>query len=220
MKTTQPTNVLIVDDHQVLIDGIKSILLNQKNIHVGGTATSGNQAIALIQELEIDLVLLDINMPGLDGIQTCGTLLKIAPSLKIIALTMHNEYAYIQKMLDMGAHGYLLKNSGKEEILLAIDQVMQNRSYFNSDVTRTIINGMKNQQRATKEEGIKLTKREMEVLQLITDGQTTADIAKQLFVSASTVETHRKKLLRKLEVKNTAGLVRKAFQLKLIPMNE
>ena len=209
--------VLIVDDHQVLIDGIKSILSTVEDIVVVAEARRGQQALQLVEDLDIDLVLLDINMPEMDGMVTCKRLLEIRPQLKVIALTMHQEYTFIQNMLDQGAHGYLLKSSGRDEIILAIQQVHNNRSYLNSDVTTTLLEGMRRKKSSDqKRSSIRLTNRENEVLHLIVKGLTTSEIASKLFVSPTTAETHRKNLLRKLDVRNTAGLVRVAYEKKLL----
>ncbi len=207
---------MVVDDHQVLIDGIKSILQLVGDIEVVAEAQSGQKALDLLLEMDVDVVLLDINMPEMDGIQTAQLLLKQHPKLKIIALTMHQEYRFIQHMLDQGVHGYLLKSSGKEEILLAIRQVFANKSYLNAEVTRTLIEGMRRRNVEPRKKGTKLTHREREVLNLIVAGLTTSEIAGRLFVSSTTAETHRKNLLRKLEVRNTAGLVRVAYEKNLL----
>ncbi len=209
--------MLIVDDHQVLIDGIKSILNTVEDIVVVGEAQRGQQALKLVQDLEVDLVLLDINMPEMDGMETCKRLLENRPQLKVIALTMHQEYTFIQNMLDQGAHGYLLKSSGRDEIILAIRHVHNNRSYLNSDVTTTLLEGMRRKKNSDqRKSSIRLTNRENEVLHLIVKGLTTSEIANKLFVSTTTAETHRKNLLRKLDVRNTAGLVRVAYEKKLL----
>ncbi len=209
--------VMIVDDHQVLIDGIKSILTTVQDIIPVAEARSGQAALRLIQEVDVDIILLDISMPEMDGLETCKRLLELQPKLKIIALTMHQEYTFIQNMLDQGAKGYLLKSSGRDEILLAIRQVFGDRSYLNSDVTTTLLEGMRRKRsHSEKKSGIRLTNRETEVLDLIVKGLTTSEIAAQLFVSSTTAETHRKNLLRKLDVRNTAGLVRVAYEKKLL----
>ncbi len=208
---------MIVDDHLVLIDGIKSILATVEDIVVVAEAQRGQRALQLVKDLEVDVILLDINMPEMDGIETCRRLLEIQPKLKVIALTMHQEYSFIQNMLDEGAMGYLLKSSGRDEISLAIRQVHKNRSYLNTEVTTTLIEGMRRKNSSpSKTSGIRLTNREKEVLALVVKGLTTSEIAAQLFVSTTTAETHRKNLLRKLDVRNTAGLVRVTYEKKLL----
>ncbi len=208
---------MVVDDHQVLIDGIKSIINTVENIEVVAEAQSGREALDILVQVDVDIVLLDISMPDTDGFQTCKLLLSQYPHLKIIALTMHQEYTFIQNMLDQGVHGYLLKSSGRDEIILAIRQVYNNRSYLNSDVTTTLLEGMRRKNNAQqKKSSIRLTNRESEVLHLVVSGLTTSEIAAKLFVSVTTAETHRKNLLRKLDVRNTAGLVRVAYEKKLL----
>lgn len=213
-----PIRVLVVDDHQVLIDGILAILQPVKDIHVSGFALSGLDALNLLHQDLFDVILLDINMPVMDGIVTCREIVKKYPESRIIALTMHNEFGYIQGMIDQGAQGYLLKSAGKDEIIKAIRNVYEGKTYYAEGVTNILIDGLRRKAHILPRAGnqIKLTNREREILQLIVDGLTTHDIAENLFISVATVETHRKNLLRKLEVKNTAGLVREAYEQKLI----
>ncbi len=215
--TMERIKIVIIDDHQVLIDGIKSILSTVDHIMVTGEAVDGNAGLMAVNEKQPDVVLLDINMPDMDGIETCQLIVADHPSVKIIALTMHDDYSYIQKMMDKGAHGYLLKNSGKDEIVLAIEQVYQGRHYYSTQVTRTLIDGMRDEAlKPAVKEKIKLTRREKQVLALIVEGLTSPEIADRLYIGVSTAETHRKNLLRKLDVGNSAALVRVAIDQKLI----
>ena len=209
--------VFIADDHQVIIDGISALLDSEEGIKVVGSASDGGEAVDVIRRLLPDVVLLDINMPDVDGIEACKRIVEEFPSVKVIALTMHNEYGRIERMLDNGAHGYLLKNSGADEIVLCINQVFKGRSYYSGEVTNTLLEGMRSKgSLAGRSTAIKLTSREKEVLALIVEGLTSTEIAHRLHIGTSTAETHRKNLLRKLDVNNSAGLVRVALEEKLV----
>lgn len=208
---------LIVDDHQVLIDGIKALFAGHSQIDICAEALSGEQALEHAANEKIDVVLLDINLPDTNGFEVCRSLKKEYPELKIIALTMHNEAAFISRMIKAGVDGYLLKNSGKEEIQEAVNTVMKGEQYFSEPVTKSLLEGIRHPRKPKSSDLIqKLTRREKEVLKLIVEEQTTDEIAQTLFISKSTVISHRKSLLRKLNAKNTAGLVKAAFEFGLL----
>jgi len=206
--------VLIVDDHKVLIDGIRSMLEEEKEIEIVGEARNGKEAIDKVKNIDLDVVLLDINMPEKDGIETCKEIKKMYTDIKILALTMYNEGSFIQSMIKNGASGYLLKNSGKEEVVKAIKTVFQKGTYFSGEVSETLMKSMMPGAKKNRSNDFipKLTRREKEILELVVEEFTTQEIADKLFVSLSTVETHRKNLLSKLGVRNTAGLVRVAME--------
>jgi len=213
--------VLIADDHKVLIDGIKSMLLQEETIQIVGEAANGEEVLKQMKSLEVDVILLDINMPKKDGIDTCKSVKQQHPKVKVIALTMYNEGSFIQAMLKNGASGYLLKNSGKDEIIKAIQTVYQDDTYFSEDVSKILMTSMIPGTKKVKSTDFlpKLTRREKEILLLIIEELTTQEIANKLFVSLSTVETHRKNLLSKMGVRNTAGLVKVAFQRGMVDTN-
>lgn len=209
--------LLIVDDHQVLIDGIKALFDKSEEVEISAEALSGEMAIRMALEKDIDVVLLDINLPDKSGIEVCQHLKSEQADLKIIALTMHNEAGYISKMVKAGVDGYVLKNAGKEEMMRAIRAVSKGEKYFSKEVTEALLEGMHKPRKPKSSDFIqKLTRREKEVLQLIVEEHTTEDIANQLFIGKTTVISHRKSLLRKLNAKNTAGLVKAAFEFGLL----
>lgn len=209
--------VMIVDDHQVLIDGMKALFEGHELIEICSEALSGNEAIERAENDDVEVILLDINLPDKSGFEVCTAIKKNKPGIKIIALTMHKEAGYISKMAKNGVDGYLLKNTGKEEIVLAAQTVMSGEQYFSQEVTSSLLSGMHKSRKPKSSDFIqKLTRREKEVLKLIVDENTTDEIAKKLFIGATTVITHRKSLLRKLNAKNTAGLVRAAFEFGLL----
>jgi len=161
------------------------------------------------------VILLDINLPGMNGIEVCQKLSKEYPEVKVLALSMHNEESFVTEILKHGAQGYILKNTGKKELLNAIQAVFSGQSYFSDEVTETIMKSLVSQKSCTKKSSIlapKISRREKDVLDLIVREHTTQEIADTLFISLKTVESHRRSLLTKLGVRNTAGLVRVALE--------
>ncbi len=208
---------MIVDDHQVLIDGIKALFENDETVDICCEALNGTSAVELALSNDLDVILLDINMPDKNGFDVCKAIKDVKADVKIIALTMHSEAAYISKMIKMGVDGYLLKNTGKEEMLLAIATVLKGERYLSKDASNSLIDGMHKPRKPKTSDFIqKLTRREKEILRLIVDEKTTDEIAAELFIGKTTVISHRKNLLRKLNAKNTAGLVRAAFEFGLL----
>jgi DNA-binding NarL/FixJ family response regulator len=207
--------ILIADDHQMFIDGLRSVLEDSAEICVVGEATNGLQVLECCQQQEVDIVIMDINMPEMDGIQATRELLKKHPSIKILGLSMYNDREYIADILKAGASGYILKNTGKESLLNAIYSLQAGTDYLGDEVSKTLLKGfMKNRHVSQMIE--KLSGREKEVLECIATGSTTHEIAEQLFISKNTVETHRKNLLYKLKARNTAELVNNAYKQRLI----
>lgn len=210
-------NVLLVDDHQIVIDGLRGLLDGEEGVGALYQANSGEETLRLIEEADIDLVLLDINLPDKSGFDICKSLKSDSVCPKIIALTMHGNAGYINKMIKAGVDGYLLKNTGRDELILAIKTVMKGERYFSKEVTDSLISGTSQVKKPRTSDFIqKLTRREKEVLQLITEELTTDEIAAKLFISSTTVISHRKSLLRKLNAKNVAGLVKKAYEFGLL----
>ncbi|MCC6685030.1 MAG: response regulator transcription factor [Bacteroidia bacterium] len=204
--------IAIADDHQMFIDGIKSLLKGNKNMLVSVEANNGVQLLSLLKEQQTEVILMDVNMPVMDGIETTKQVKKKFPEIKVIMLTMFGTRDYIEKLLRAGANGYILKNTGKEELTTAIEKVMQGESYFSKEVTERIMEGLQGKKTETNPMMVELTEREKDVLRLIAQELTSHEIAEKLFISFHTVETHRKNLISKLQVKNIAGLVKYAVQ--------
>jgi DNA-binding NarL/FixJ family response regulator len=200
--------VFIIDDHPMVIEGIKTMLMSHPDMEVVGHASNATSTQAYFISNTADVALLDINLPDLSGLDLCTKLLKLKPDLKVIALTNFDQLSYIEGMRKGGAHGYLLKNSSSTEIFRAINAVMKGNQHWlgNESVQESI----------QQHNQLMLTRREVEVLRLIAEGLTNQEIADKLFVSASTVDSHRKNLISKLNVKNTAALVRTAVENKII----
>ena len=210
-------NILLVDDHQIVIDGLRGLLEGDPGIGNLYEACNGADTLRIAGEEAVDLILLDIDLPDISGFDICQQLKSNASPPKIIALTMHGNAGYINKMIKTGVDGYLLKNTGRDELLLAIRTIMGGERYFSKEVTDALISGMQQPKKPKTSDFIqKLTRREREILQLITEELTTDEIAEKLFISPTTVISHRKSLLRKLNAKNVAGLVKKAYEFGLL----
>lgn len=212
--------ICIIDDHQLVIEGLVSMLEKQENIEILATANNGKEAIKKIEILKPELILMDLDMPEMNGFQATEYLKKHIPDLKIIILSMHQEKILIKKLIQMGIDGYLVKNSDKRDFIDCIEKVAQGKQFFSSEITRSLVFDSNHKAKFTQDNTLtllsQLTDREKEVLSLIADGNTNPEIAKLLFISPRTVDTHRKNLLKKLEVKNTAGLVRFALKSGLV----
>ena len=200
--------VFIVDDHYMVIEGIRSLLQNEKDIEWTGHAMNAASCLAFLKQQLPDVILMDINLPDQSGIELCKEVRLIYPSIFVIGLSTFNQQSFIQKMMDNGASGYVLKNATQEELTDAIGTVVKGKTYLSEEASHTL--------RKEDAAAVVLTRREKEVLALIAEGMTNNEIAKNLFISVTTVETHRKNLLAKLEAKNTASLIRIASQLHLI----
>ena len=207
--------VFLVDDHPIVRDGIRSLLDREASIEVVGTAGNGQELLDQLPNVGADLVLIDINMPVMDGYTTTKRLRAEYPKLKVLALSMLVEELYIGRMLEAGASGYLLKSTGKEEIVHAIRMVMDGKQFLCSEIglamLHKVLNWDSGSATAPAHKNQLLSKRELEVLQLIAEGLTNAEIADQLFTSKRTVETHRQNILEKTQAKNTAVLVKIAL---------
>ena len=208
--------VFIIDDHKMVIEGLQLLLQNAEGISVVGSALSGKEAIESIGIKQPDVVLLDINMPEMNGIETCKELLSLYPDLKIVAISMHKESSLIKLMLSSGAKGYVLKNAGQDEVIEAIETVNQGKMYLDDTVNEIVVNSVANGSSQKQRSPFPtLSRREKEILQLILKEHTTQEIAEKLFISFGTVETHRRNMLIKTGARNTAGLVRIALEYEL-----
>ena len=201
--------LFIVDDHFMVIEGIHSLLQNEKHIDWMGHAGNADSCLAFLKQQLPDVILMDISMPGLSGIELCKLVREQYPSVFIIGLSTFNQQSFIQKMMDNGASGYVLKNATQEELMEAIETVAGGKIYLSDEVASVL-------RKDNTETMPVITRREKEVLDLIAEGLTNNEIAKQLFIGITTVDTHRKNLLTKFNAKNTASLVRIAAHLKII----
>ena len=204
--------VFIVDDHPVVIEGIHSLLRNERDIEWAGQAMNAQSCLGFFVNNTADIILMDINLPDTSGVDLCATMKEKYPGIFILGLSTFNQGLYVKKMMENGASGYILKNSSREELLEAIHAVCEGSIYFSGEVGEAL----KQYQRSSVVDLPVLSRREKEVLELIAEGYTNPQIADKLFVSPFTVDSHRKNLLAKLNVKNTASLVRLAVERNLI----
>ena len=200
--------LLIADDHTILRDGIVSLLQSEESFVVTGTASNGYEVMDLITKNDYDVCLLDINMPGLDGMETAKLLKEKKPAIKIIMLTTYNDREIISELVHIGVAGYLLKNSDKQELVEAVHKVMKGRHYFSEEVEKIILEGLTDRKTT---EVVPLTERELEVVQLLAKEYSNDKIAVELHISFRTVETHRKNIMQKTKAHNLAGLIKYAY---------
>lgn len=205
--------LIIADDHELFRNGLAELLRKHDDIQIVKSVGDGLEFIELINSpLDADIVLLDITMPTMDGFEVLKELKNLNSNIKPIVISMHDDGNYIAKCAKMGAYGYLLKNTDESELIFAIRSVAKGKKYFSAEISEKMINFMSEQ---SISENI-LSNKENEVLGLIAKGLTTKEIAAKLFVSSRTIETHRANILKKLEVKNTAELIKKAAKMNLI----
>jgi DNA-binding NarL/FixJ family response regulator len=207
-------NVFLADDHAVVRDGLRSILEAEGDISVVGSASDGREALKQIQKLVPDVVVMDISMPEMNGIDATSKIMETAGSVRVIILSMHHTAEHIFRALKAGARGYILKESAGIEVVTAVRSVHSGKRYLSERIEETILDDYIVQR--TEITGSspldKLSSREKEILQLVVEGKSSAEIAKALFISAKTVETYRSRLMQKLGVSDIPGLVKFAIQ--------
>ena len=217
--TSKPTKrkVIIVDDHTLFRNGLRILLNTLDDYQVVAEAANGKQFIELLEKDVPDLVLLDINMPVMDGIEAATIAQKLYPDIKIITLSMYGEEDYYYKMVNAGVKGFVLKNSDIKEVKNALDVVYEGGSFFSSELLQNLVASLKSSSRS-KEVHAELSEREMEILILICQGLSNQEIGDKLFISKRTVDKHRANILEKSESKNTAQLVVYAIKNKLVEL--
>ncbi len=206
-------SVLIADDHKIVREGLKFLISNSSGMEVVGDVADGRAALTMAKKLRPAIVVMDINMPELNGIDATCRLIELLPQTKVIALSMYSSKRFIQNMFKAGASGYLLKDCAFEELLFAITSVSSNKKYLSPGLASMLIGDYMDQlntTNATNRSG--LTVREREVLQLIAEGVSTLDISKRLNLSVKTIETHRRRIMEKLEIRSIAGLTKYAIR--------
>lgn len=206
--------LVIVDDHKMFRSGLSFILKDIAEIELVGEAANGLELLDILKIHTVDIILMDINMPIMDGIEATCQAIKIDPKIKIIALSMHGEEVYFDKMQDAGVKGFLLKNSDVDELRLALNTVINGGNYFSQELLVSILH--KKKSKALQNDLVKFTQREMQVLELICEGCSNVDIAEKLFISQRTVDRHRANLLCKTSCHNAISLVMYAIKNKII----
>lgn len=208
--------VVLADDHKIMLEGIANLLDSEEGIEVVATCSNGLEVIDFLENNPTDLVLLDLDMPKMNGLECAEHLKENSPNLPIAILTMHEEKALIEKFITMGVNGYLLKTTDKGELVQAIRTMADGRDYFPSAIAKILVSPEKTSRYITQSPLLeKLTRRELEIIKHVASGASNKEIAEELHISSRTVDTHRTNLMAKLELKNTADLVRFAFQNKL-----
>lgn len=213
-------SVLLADDHAIIRDGIRALLEDVDDIQVIAEATNGKEAIQKLQQRPIDVMILDLSMPVMNGLEATKRVKQVSESSKILVLSMHDTEDYVLKSIEAGASGYLLKDTSKEEFVRAIYAVHQGEKYFSSSISHILVEHILNPKPKGEEEDLQeipsLTKREKQILQLIKEGLSNKEIATALGKSVRTIETHRFNLMKKLQAKNVVELINKSIDYNLL----
>jgi len=213
--------IILVDDHQMFRDGLKSVISDEENIEVVGEVGSAEELFKLLNTQSPDLIITDITMPGATGIDVAKKIYEERPEIKVLILSMHTNEEFIIKALNAGANGYLPKDTGIDELLEAINVIHQRSSYFNKDISDTILNSIliRSRGKDTESNLDDLTKREIEIIKLVVEGLTNKEIAEQLYISIRTVDSHKNNIMNKLNLKSSVELVKFAIRNKLANLN-
>lgn len=211
------TTVFIVDDHPLVADGVATMLNKVEDVSVLGSVKSGKEAIDFLNNHQPDILLLDINLPDIDGIALCENIKSNHTNIKIIMLTSVNDAAFVSESLSKGANGYLLKDMERNELVIAIQTVMNGKAYISTSVNEKLLASYKSFGKIEVASKVVITRREKEILNLLEKGMNGPQIAEELFISTYTVETHRKNLMQKLETSTTQMLLKKAREMNFIP---
>jgi len=210
-----PIKIVLADDHKLVLDGLSLMVGSEPSFSIVYQASNGLEATEYVLSHDVDLLLMDLNMPEMNGLQATKKIIEGKASQKILILSMLSEIKLIRNVISAGAMGYLLKNSGQEELVLAMKEVLKGKKYYDQRVMEILINSP--EKRATKSNFLpSISRREKEILALIIKEFTTKEIAEKLFISFGTVESHRRNMISKLGVRNTAGLVAIAFEYGLL----
>jgi DNA-binding NarL/FixJ family response regulator len=217
-KKKDLVNILIVDDHKLIRQGLTKMLSSlKKYLNAQITeADSGAQAILKINQKDFNLVIMDYQMPDTSGLEIIRRILRFKPRMKIIILSNYDDLIYVESVREAGAKGYLLKDIESDELLKAITKVLEGSIYYSNEIALKLLESNENQKALSGLGTAQLTKREVEILKLIAMELSTPEISEKLFISKKTVDSHRQNLLHKLKVKNTAGLVKAAYKMKLL----
>ena len=209
--------IVLVDDHHILLDGLSVLLKRQKDMEVKGAFTNGHELLQVLEALKPDVILVDINMPEMTGVELTLKIKKMCPNVAVICLSMHDSIDYILEMVDAGVSGYLLKNTNDKELLEALRTVYEGKMYFPPEISGKITaEAIRKRSTDEKAKEVNLTDRELEILKLIFKEFSNARIAELLYISERTVETHRKNMLRKTNSNNVLGLMKYAMEHHLI----
>ena len=205
------TRILLVDDHELMREGLRSILAREENVEIVGEASSGREAVSLSRTLDPDVVVMDVGMKDLNGIDATRQIRREFPKVQVIALSSHSDSRYVSAILDAGACGYVLKANAYADLREALQAARHGKSYLCSEVTKGVVDASLHGSQSRVDPSA-LSEREREVLQLLAEGLTSPQIGKRLFIATSTVETHRRSIMRKLEIHTVADLTKWAVR--------
>lgn len=211
MESALKTNLFIVDDHQLVVDGLSSLLNNEAQYELVGFCNQPKEVMGMLANLQVDILLTDINMPEMSGVELTRNVKKKFPQIKVLALSMFGERQVIKEMIDAGVSGYILKNTGKEELITALGKLAKGHTFFGDEVTQELLKSFK-----SHEDESHLTNREIEIIRLIECEYSNKKIADMLFISERTVETHRKNIFRKTGTQSIVGLLKYAYEHRII----
>lgn len=209
MTYTNEIKIILVDDHKLLRDGLRNIIEQRSNMHIIGEASNGREAIKICSKLLPNVIIMDVAMPGLNGVESAMQIHKIHPDIKIIGLSMHSSKQFIQGMFNAGASGYLLKDGDADELITAITRVMENKRYLSKNINQEFLALLKKGETLEK---TSLSSREKEVLQLIAEGNSSKKIGDILFLSPKTVDVHRTNIMKKIDLYTIPELTKYAIQ--------
>ena len=211
-----PIRVVLADDHVLIRAGLRALLQSLTNIQVVGEASDGHEAVELVGRVQPDVMIMDIGMSNLNGLEAASRITKASPAVRVIMLSMHANEEYVGQALDAGATGYLLKGAEPAELELALKAVVRGETYLSPTISKQLVQDYLSHRKDKSGSAVELSARQREVLQLIAEGRSTKDIAKKLGVSIKTAETHRSELMRRLDIHDVAGLVRYAIRRGLV----
>ncbi len=208
-------NILLVDDHELILNGLKVLLEKEDDFIITATAKNGVEAIALLPSLNVDIVITDIKMPEMNGLQLASFIKQKSPSIKVLVLSLYQDIEFIKTIIETEAEGYLLKNIQQQELVHAIRHIHNNGTYYSKEIV-SILKQESNEKNQKKIPSHNLSAREIEVLKLICEEYSSIEIAEKLFISKSTVDVHRKNILQKTDVKNLVGLIKFSIQHEIV----
>lgn len=206
------TRILLVDDHRVVVEGLRALLNDEKDLNVVGLAEDGRAALSMVEQLSPEVVIMDVSMPGLNGIEATSQIVHDYPQTRVLALSTHTDGRHVRSMLEAGAHGYVTKEMAGAELVHAIREVSHGRKYLSSDVTESVVDGYVKKVVDDRSAMTILSGREREVLQLLAEGLTSGEIAEQLCISTNTIDTHRRNMMKKLDLHSVAELTKYAVR--------
>lgn len=215
MSAESACRLVLVDDHQMFLDGLEMILSSQPDFKIAGTALNGWQALSIIEEQKPDVVLTDLNMPEMDGLELVKLLKQKFPEIKVLVLSMMNDKETVSSIMEVEAEGFILKNSNKADLINAVKSVYTGDTYYSNEILSIMMSRYQKRMRQVEAKKL-LTERELEILQLVAEEMTSEKIAEKLFISPRTVETHRKNILAKTQSNTLIGLIKFAVKNDLI----